>query len=67
MADNLLFLTGKLAEKSLKKVLDEVQNNPKTPPFKYRIQQIGVSVLRVDSRRRGMLIRLFCPVFAKVI
>lgn len=44
MADNLLFLTGKLAEKSLKKVLDEVQNNPKTPPFKYRIQQIGVSV-----------------------
>lgn len=44
MAENLLFLTGKLAEKSLKKVLDEVQNNPKTPPFKYRIEQIGVSV-----------------------
>ncbi len=44
MAENLLFLTGKLAEKSLKKVLDEVQSNPKTPPFKYRIQQIGVSV-----------------------
>lgn len=44
MAENLLFLTGKLAEKSLKKVLDEVQSNPKTQPFKYRIQQIGVSV-----------------------
>lgn len=44
MAENLLFLTGKLAEKSLKKVLDEVQSNPKTTPFKYRIQQIGVSV-----------------------
>lgn len=44
MAKNLLFLTGKLAEKSLNKVLAEVQNNPKTPPFKYRIQQIGVSV-----------------------
>ena len=44
MTENLLFLTGKLAEKSLKKVLDEVQSNPKTPPFKYRIQQIGVSV-----------------------
>ncbi len=44
MAENLLFLTGKLAEKSLKKVLEEVQNNPKTPPFKYRIQQMGVSV-----------------------
>lgn len=43
-AENLLFLTGKLAEKSLHKILAEVQSNPKTPPFKYRIQQIGVSV-----------------------
>lgn len=43
-AQNLLFLTGKLAEKSLNKVLSEVQNNPKTPPFKYRVEQIGVSV-----------------------
>jgi dihydropteroate synthase len=43
-AENLLFLTGKLAENSLHKVLAEVQSNPKTPPFKYRIQQIGVSV-----------------------
>lgn len=44
VATNLLFLTGKLAEKSLNKVLEEVQSNPKSPPFKYRIQQIGVSV-----------------------
>jgi dihydropteroate synthase-like protein len=44
MTKNLLFLTGKLAEKSLNKVLSEVQNNPKTPPFKYRVEQIGVSV-----------------------
>lgn len=44
MVRNLLFLTGKLAEKSLHKVLAEVQSNPKTTPFKYRIQQIGVSV-----------------------
>lgn len=44
MAENLLFLTGKLAEKSLQKVLQEVQANPKTPAFKYRIEQIGVSV-----------------------
>ena len=44
MAKNLLFLTGKLAEKSLTKVLAQVQSNPKTPAFKYRIQQIGVSV-----------------------
>ena len=44
MAEKLLFLTGKLAEKSLKKVLDQVQSNPKTPTFKYRIEQIGESV-----------------------
>lgn len=44
MTKNLLFLTGKLAEKSLHKVLEEVQSNPKTPPFKYRVEQIGVSV-----------------------
>ncbi|MDP1766978.1 MAG: DUF6513 domain-containing protein [Methylotenera sp.] len=46
--ENLLFLTGKLAEKSLHKVLSELhaksQNNPNTPQFKYRVQQIGVSV-----------------------
>lgn len=44
MDENLLFLTGKLAEKSLNKVLAEVQSNPKTPAFKYRVEQIGVSV-----------------------
>jgi len=44
MTKKLLFLTGKLAEKSLNKVLAEMQNNPKTPAFKYRIEQIGVSV-----------------------
>ena len=42
--DNLLFVTGKLAEKSLHKVLQEFQSNPKTPTFKYRVEQIGVSV-----------------------
>lgn len=42
--ENLLFLTGKLAEKSLNKVLQEVLANPKTPNFKYRVEQIGVSV-----------------------
>lgn len=44
MTEQLLFLTGKLAEKSLNKVLSEVQANPKTPQFKYRVQQMGVSV-----------------------
>ena len=49
MSENLLFLTGKLAEKSLHKVLQEIQadiqaGDSSTPPFKYRIAQIGVSV-----------------------
>lgn len=44
MTQKLLFLTGKLAQKSLDKVLSEVQANPKTPQFKYRIEQMGVSV-----------------------
>jgi dihydropteroate synthase len=44
MAEKLLFVTGKLAEKSLHKVLQEVTDNPKTPSFKYRVEQIGVSV-----------------------
>ena len=42
--ENLLFVTGKLAEKSLDKVLQNIQANSKTPPFKYRIEQVGVSV-----------------------
>jgi dihydropteroate synthase-like protein len=42
--ENLLFVTGKLAEKSLEKVLHQIQANSKTPQFKYRIEQIGVSV-----------------------
>lgn len=47
--ENLLFVTGKLAEKSLNKVLQEVQANAKKTPFKYRdfnykVEQIGVSV-----------------------
>lgn len=44
MDKNLLFLTGKLAEKSLHKILAEVHNNTKIPAFKYRVEQIGVSV-----------------------
>ncbi len=44
MTDKLLFLTGKLAEKSLHKVLQEIQANLKTPQFKYRVEQIGISV-----------------------
>ena len=42
--ENLLFVTGKLAEKSLDKVLRQIQASSKTPQFKYRIEQIGVSV-----------------------
>ncbi|MFW5451703.1 MAG: DUF6513 domain-containing protein [Methylophagaceae bacterium] len=40
MAENILFLTGKLAEPSLRKVLKEME----PVPFKYRIHQLGVSV-----------------------
>jgi len=40
MAERLLFLTGKLAEASLQKVLDEMA----PVPFEYQIHQIGVSV-----------------------
>ena len=42
--ENLLFVTGKLAEKSLNKVLKGIQANNKTAPFKYRVEQVGVSV-----------------------
>jgi dihydropteroate synthase-like protein len=48
MAEKLLFVTGKLAEKSLHKVLQDIQTpsdkNPKPPQFKYRVEQVGVSV-----------------------
>ena len=45
MAKNILFLTGKLAEKSLNKTLENINKNAtQTPAFKYRVQQIGVSV-----------------------
>jgi len=40
MSESLLFLTGKLAEKSLHKVLESMQPTD----FKYRVAQIGVSV-----------------------
>jgi dihydropteroate synthase-like protein len=42
--DHLLFVTGKLAKKSLEKVLQNIQTNTNAPQFKYRIEQIGVSV-----------------------
>jgi dihydropteroate synthase-like protein len=45
MSKNLLFLTGKLAEKSLHKVLQGIQADEKySQDFKYRVAQIGVSV-----------------------
>lgn len=45
MSENLLFLTGKLAEKSLHKVLAGIQADDRHPQdFKYRIAQIGLSV-----------------------
>lgn len=41
MSEQLLFLTGKLAEKSLHRVLQQLQPSQ---PWQYRIHQIGVSV-----------------------
>ncbi|HQN65326.1 MAG TPA: DUF6513 domain-containing protein [Methylophilus sp.] len=43
-AESLLFVTGKLAEKSLHQTLQQIQADIKTPSFKYRVEQIGVSV-----------------------
>lgn len=40
MSENILFLTGKLAEKSLHKVLAEMQ----PAPFDYQVAQLGISV-----------------------
>src|SRR5690606_6521218 len=45
MSENLIFLTGKLAEKSLNRVLASIQSDKQNPlDFNYRIVQIGVSV-----------------------
>lgn len=44
MPENLLFLTGKLAEKSLLKILADMQSPTSQPAFKYRVAQLGVSV-----------------------
>lgn len=44
MTQTLLFLTGKLAEQSLHKVLESIQRDNKIPPFDYQVKQIGVSV-----------------------
>ena len=40
MAEKILFLTGKLAEPSVHKVLQQMQ----PLPFEYRVHQLGVSV-----------------------
>jgi len=51
MAESLLFLTGRLAEKSLDKVLSEIQSDPKVAPFNYRIHQVSVSVAALMTPR----------------
>jgi hypothetical protein len=40
MAEKILFLTGKLAEASVHKVLEQMQ----PLPFEYRVHQLGLSV-----------------------
>jgi len=40
----LLFLTGKLAEHSLRQILQTIQADSKQAPFEFEVKQIGVSV-----------------------
>ncbi|MDH5357516.1 MAG: DUF6513 domain-containing protein [Gammaproteobacteria bacterium] len=47
MAEKLLFLTGKLAEPSLRNVLNQME----PVPFQYRIHQIGVSVAALMTEK----------------
>ena len=44
MPEKILFLTGKLAERQLKRILSAMK-----PEFSYRINQIGVSVAALMS------------------
>ena len=53
MADKILFLTGKLAEPSLHKVLASMS----PLPFEHRVHQIGVSVAALITDK--MIIRRF--------
>ena len=44
MSEKILFITGKLAERQLERILDSMK-----PQFKYKISQIGVSVAALMS------------------
>ena len=44
MSEKILFLTGKLAERQLKRILSTMK-----PEFSYKINQIGVSVAALMS------------------
>jgi dihydropteroate synthase-like protein len=65
MADHLLFLTGRLAEKNLHRVLQDMQPTP----FSYEVRQIGISVAALMTgdliRRRvtdiGLASRIVLP------
>ena len=45
MHEKILFLTGKLAERQLKRILNSMK-----PEFKYKINQIGVNVAALMSK-----------------
>ena len=44
MSEKILFLTGKLAERQLKRILSSMK-----PEFRYKINQIGVNVAALMS------------------
>ena len=47
MAKKILFLTGKLAEKQLKKILKSISNKD----FNFEVRQIGISVAALMTSR----------------
>lgn len=53
MSENILFLTGRLAEKSLRRVLEDMQPSE----FRYEVRDVGISVaglMTADMIRRRM-------------
>ena len=44
MSEKILFITGKLAERQLKRILDSMK-----PEFSYQINQVGVNVAALMS------------------
>jgi len=44
MTEKILFLTGKLAEKQLRQILDSLFSQKNSPDFQYKVHQLGIKV-----------------------